>query len=192
MKFNTAKKFILNKLRNELPPGYSYHNLEHAIDVYDCCEDIAQNEGVEGDDLKLLLTAALFHDSGFIVQEKNHEEISCKIAQENLPNFGYNKTQIDQICKMIIATKIPQNPNNKLEEIIVDADLDYLGRDDFYSIGQRLFYELSMSMGITKKEWDVIQVEFLENHKYFTQTSNQRRNEKKENYLKEIKAKLNK
>ena len=34
------------------------------------------------------------------------------------------------------ATKIPQTPLTKLEEIICDADLDYLGREDFFEISR--------------------------------------------------------
>ena len=41
-----------------------------------------------------------------------------------------------------MATKFPQDPHNLLEEIICDADLDFLGRTDFYPIGNSLFEEL--------------------------------------------------
>jgi uncharacterized protein len=85
--------------------------------------------------MTLLKTACLFHDIGFTISGQDHEERGCEIAEEVLPDLNYDSDQINRIKGMIMATKIPQTPNNKLEQIICDADLDYLGRDDFFSIG---------------------------------------------------------
>src|SRR5215217_376820 len=144
MEFQKAKKFILAKLRKELPRHLSYHSVEHVKDVYGAVESIGKKEGIKGEAMKLLLTAALFHDSGFLKGPKDHEKVSCDIAREHLPEFGYNAEQIETICGMIMATRIPQTPHNLLEQIICDADLDYLGRDDFFTIGNKLFDELSI------------------------------------------------
>ncbi|MCY1378022.1 hypothetical protein D3C87_1448270 [compost metagenome] len=92
---------------------------------------------------------------------------------------------------MIMATRIPQMPQNLLEEILADADLDYLGRDDFFTIGDRLYEELSV-FGMVSNEWDwnVLQVKFLEAHHYFTDTAIRLRKQKKEENLQKIKDKL--
>ena len=92
---------------------------------------------------------------------------------------------------MIMATKIPQSPKNHLEEIICDADLDYLGRDDFFVIGDKLFAELSM-YGIidSENDWNKLQVTFLEKHHYFTKTALKNRKSKKEQHLVLIKSKI--
>lgn len=192
MQFQEAKKFIINKLKKELPRHLSYHSVEHIKDVFTACKSIAKNEGVKGEDLKLLLTAALFHDSGFLIQQKEHEKLSCEIAMKDLPFFGYSDSQIETICGMIMATKIPQTPHNKLEQILADADLDYLGRDDFFDIGNRLFDELCM-YGIlnTEEEWNKLQIRFLENHQYFTDTAKNLRQNGKDHHLKIIKSKIN-
>ncbi len=139
----------------------------------------------------MLKTAALFHDSGFIIKAKGHEEISCNYAKEYLPSFGYSEEQIKIICGMIMATKIPQTPQTKLEEIIADADLDYLGRDDFFEISDCLYKEL-LSSGVVNNEeqWNVFQVDFFEKHHYFTQLSKELRDEKKEKHLVIIKSKI--
>lgn len=191
MQFNNAKKFILGKLKKELPKYLSYHSVEHIKDVYDSAKMIAKEEGVKGDDKQLLLTAALFHDSGFLSQQKEHEKLSCDIARESLPQFGYTPEQIEKICGMIMATKIPQTPHNLLEQIICDADLDYLGRDDFYTIGNKLFSELSIyGMINTEDEWNRLQIRFLENHHYFTATAIKMRKAQKDKHLELIKSKL--
>lgn len=188
MQFGEVKKFILSKLKKELPKHLSYHSVEHVKDVFDATKYIADREGVKGNDLKLLLTAALFHDTGFLNGLSDHEKQSCNIAKEYLPLYDYSPEQVKVICGMIMATKIPQTPKNHLEQIICDADLDYLGRDDFYSIGNKLFAELSMyGMINTIDEWNQLQVRFLESHHYFTETSIKLRKAAKEKHLKKIK-----
>lgn len=193
MEFEQVRKFIFKKLKKELPKNLTYHSSEHIKDVYYSAVGLAELEGVKGEDLVLLLTAVLFHDSGFIRQQKEHERISCEIAREYLPGYSYNPEQIERICGMIMATKIPQTPHNKLEEIICDADLDYLGRDDFFKIGNGLYEELCM-YGIisTENEWNRLQVRFLQKHKYFTRTAKKLRKPMKDKYIKMVKAKLKK
>jgi len=191
MQFQQAKKFILHKLKNELPKHLSYHSVAHIKDVFDSSKLLAKEEGVKGKELKLLLTAALFHDSGFLVNRQEHEKESCGIALQYLPGFGYTTEDIKRICGMIMATKIPQTPHNHLEEILADADLDYLGRNDFFTIGNKLFEELCI-YGIlnTEKEWNVLQVKFLESHHYFTPTAIRLRKAVKDSHLNVIKSKL--
>ena len=191
MQFEAAKTFILEKLRKELPQHLSYHSVLHVEDVYESVGKIAAEEGITGEDLVLLRTAALFHDSGFLIQQKDHEKLSCDLVRKYLPDYDYGTTQIEKICGMIMATKIPQQPNNLLEEILADADLDYLGRDDFFIIGDRLYSELSMyGMISNERDWNLLQIKFLEGHKYFTKTAINTRKEQKEKYLELIKSKV--
>ena len=144
MQFEKVKKYILGRLKKELTKNLTYHSLEHIKDVYAAAEQLASLEKISEDEKQLLLTAVLFHDSGFLYSQKDHEKLSCELARLHLPEFDYGPEQIEQICGMIMATQIPQNPKNKLEEIICDADLDYLGREDFFKIGDKLFGELVM------------------------------------------------
>jgi uncharacterized protein len=193
MQFEKVKKFILTKLKKELTKNLTYHSLGHIKDVYSAAENIARLEKVEGEDLTLLLTAVLFHDSGFLISQKEHERLSCEIALKHLPDFDYTPAQIERICGMIMATQIPQTPHNKLQKIICDADLDYLGRDDFFPIGDKLFDELVM-YGIidNENEWNKLQVRFLEKHHYFTTSAKKLRQAKKAENLLIVKAKIKK
>jgi uncharacterized protein len=191
MQFKQAGKFIINKLSKELPANLSYHSVYHTQDVYKAARLIGKQEGISACDMKLLLTAAWYHDSGFLKGPHGHEDESCLIATAALPGYGYSDIEIEKICGMILATKIPQEPKNYLEEILADADLDYLGRDDFFIIGQELFNEfLALGFINTEEEWNRLQVRFLESHHYFTKTSISLRQAKKELHLKAIKAKL--
>ncbi|WP_294818614.1 HD domain-containing protein [uncultured Flavobacterium sp.] len=183
--------YMLDKLRTDLPKHLKYHTLGHTLDVYNRAMDIAIQEGVTGRNLDLLLVAAVYHDAGYLYQRLEHENRSCAIACEILPAYGYMQNDIDAICRIIMATQLPQNPKSLAEQIICDADLDYLGRDDFFTTGEGLYHEMLHDGVIANEtEWNVIQVKFLESHRYFTPTSIARRNAKKQENLNQLKAKL--
>ena len=189
MNYHGAKAFILDKLEKELSSKLTYHGLHHTLDVLYITEDLCMNEKIAPYDSLLLKTAALFHDSGFTVSNKNHEKLGCMIARKHLPGYNYTESEIEMVCGMIMATKIPQTPRNYLEEIICDADLDYLGRDDFYDIGATLYQELKAYDVLQSEEaWNKIQVNFLEAHSFFTKTNKHRRANRKQQYLQELKA----
>ncbi len=191
MDIDRACAYILNKLENELPDHLCYHNVGHTKDVYKAAIKLADMESIADHEKKLLLTAACFHDTGFLERTTGHENVSCRLANEILPDFGYKADEIEAICSIIMATKVPQQPKNHTEEILSDADLDYLGRDDFQVISDKLFSELSF-LGVVSsyREWNQVQVAFMENHRYFTKSSRALREAKKEENLKQIKTKL--
>ena len=186
MKYELARNYALGKLERELPSHLYYHGIHHTLDVLKMAEEIAIYEGLRSEeDILILKTACLFHDIGFTESGLDHEARGCEVAEEVLKGFDYTSTQIEKIKGMIMATKIPQTPKCKLDEIICDADLDYLGRDDFFSIGDTLFQELK-HLGVIHDfdAWNQLQVKFLDAHKYFTKWGKNKRDAKKaQNYL---------
>jgi uncharacterized protein len=191
MQFEGAKKFILGKLSQELPAHFTYHCFDHTTDVYNAAKNIAALENISEYDMNLLLTAALFHDSGFVSGADEHETGSCGIADRYLPDFGYDSADIESIKGMIMATRLPQTPKNHLEEIICDADLDYLGRDDFFPISD-LLYEEFLSQGKVSDydDWNRKQIGFFNHHHYFTKSSAATRDDAKEKNLDLIRKKI--
>ena len=163
------------------------------IDVCASTERIAKGEGIKGEELFLLKTAALYHDGGFVEEYLNNEPIGARMAKEALPVYGYSDKELETIERLILATSIPQQPKDLLEEIICDADLDYLGRDDFYPTSEGLMHEF-IAYGVVKdsRSWDELQIKFLSAHKYFTKTSIETREANKQLRLKEIKKRYRK
>ena len=193
MDYNAAENFVLQKLKNELPPLLSYHSYRHTLDVLEAAIHYAKLEQISDYEQVLLKTAVLFHDIGFTKQLDNHEEIGCEIAKSELAKLDYDQNEIDLICGMIMATKIPQSPQNKREQIICDADLDYLGRDDFWEIARLLFQEINQFRNpLTEDEWNNIQLKFLNSHEYFTKSALSLRKAKKDLHTQKIKASLEK
>ena len=168
--FERARQYALERLERDLSPALTYHCLAHTRDdVVPAAERLAALEGVTGESLLLLRTAALFHDIGFVEQRADHETIGVRIAREVLPRFGYSPAHIKAIGGMILTTKLPQSPHTLLEEILADADLDVLGRDDFLVRSQDLQAELAaFGMPMSDEQWFGGQLEFMQAHRYFT------------------------
>ena len=182
---------VLQRLKDGLNKHYYYHDVRHTLDVIEQSQTIGKLEGISLRELEILKIAALFHDTGFLEVRTGHEQASVDFFQ----NIGGLSTltleDCDSIAGCIRATRMPQNPLNHLERILCDADLDYLGREDFDLIGENLFLEMSawgeMSDRIT---WDNLQVKFLEAHSYHTRSNQTRRNMKKEQNLNEVRLRV--
>ena len=194
--FERARKYAAERLEKELPPDLYYHGYTHTRDdVVPAVERLAKMEGVNGKSLRLLLTGAWYHDLGFIEQGVHHELIGARIAVQVLPGFGYSEEDAETVRWIILATALPQSPNNLLEEIMADADLDVLGRKDFTSRNEALRREIaSHGRTFTDQEWYSSQIKFLETHNYFTASARKLRNEQKRvnlDGMKKILEKLN-
>jgi uncharacterized protein len=179
-----AKAYILSRLKDELDPARTYHSFQHTLDVYASAITIGEEEGVTGEELELLKTAALFHDVGFLHTGEEHEAASCAIIEEVLPRFAYTPEHVERISAMVMATRVPQRPEDALARILCDADLDYLGRPDFRWVGDTLFAEMkSFGQLGSEREWNELQVRFLDAHRYFTSTSQRLREPVKQQNL---------
>jgi class 3 adenylate cyclase len=181
IKYYKTEHHVLKMLESGLDKNLYYHSINHTKDVVKSVERLALLEGVTDEGLFLLKTAAIFHDAGFLESYSHNEPIGARMAEEILPQYGYTQDHIQTIKELIFVTQIPHKPTNKLQEIICDADLDYLGRNDFEEIADKLRRELR-ERGIisSDRKWDEIQISFLNQHKYFTKTAKEIRQKTKE------------
>lgn len=159
-------------LSENLADNLFYHDLQHTLDVWIACQVLAEHERLDVGDRQLLEAAALFHDTGFTKQYFKNEPIGAELAAARLPQFGFEPKEIATVERLILATAYPGNPKDLLEEIICDADLEYLGRPDFKEVSSGLFREF-LDQGIVKSEgdWLKLQVDFLKNHYFHTSTA---------------------
>jgi adenylate cyclase len=187
IQFTDIQEMILDKLEKELPKYLYYHNVKHTVDVVTEVELIGWAEGCTDEEILLLKTAGLFHDAGHTIAYDKHEDLSCELAREFLPKYGYTQQQIDKICEIIMATQLPPRPNNLLESIICDSDLDYLGRSDMIPVSNTLFKELAEQNKITSfNAWNKLQVKFISGHQYFTHTARNLREVNKQKQIERI------
>lgn len=192
--FSKAKQYVVNLLESDLSKKFLYHDLRHTLDVYHSASQLGENAGLDQNDLILLRTAALFHDVGLIYIYIGHEQKSIELAQTVLPGFGYTDTDIEKIAGMILATRIPQSPQDILERLICDADLDYLGRDDFFVLAAKLQLEWRRLKirDIRFDEWIAFEKDFLSKHEYFTKEARALRDDGKQENLDQLQNICNK
>ena len=176
-----AIAYALGRLRTELSPVVTYHNLAHTEeDVLPAAAHLARLAGKPESDIRLLEVAAAFHDLGFIQTYLNHEGIGIGILQEVLPGMGFSKEEIARIAAMIEATRMPQTPTDDLAALLADADLDSLGREDFFAKSQALWRErAALGLLVLWPDWLETQRHFLETHRYFTPVAASLRDEGK-------------
>jgi uncharacterized protein len=168
--FKRAQAYALDQLARGLSPLLTYHSLAHTRDdVLPACQRLAALAGLAGEPLQLLETAAVYHDLGFIVQREDHEALSMAMAADVLPGFDFNPAHVAAVNEMIQATRLPQSPRSFLAEILTDADLDVLGREDYWTRNDDLRAEWAAFGTVsTDIEWYQGQVTFLTQHRYFT------------------------
>lgn len=186
-RYTILREKIITKLESDLPKSLYYHGVHHTKDVLEAVFTLAVREEISFEELDLLLTATLLHDTGFLFQYADNEEKACELANTILPEHGYSSEEIEVINGIIMATKLPQNPKTKLETLICDADLDYLGRSDFEEISENLFKELNANgVPLSKDQWQKKQKAFLEEHTYFTSSAKLLRNDGKLKQLEKL------
>lgn len=183
--YRGAIAYAINYLREELPPIMYYHNLWHTEEgVMPAAVRLGQLSGCNEDEIALLELGAAFHDLGMAQRQIGHEIIAARIAAQALPEFGIPSEQIETIMGMILATRLPQTPRTFLEQIVADADLDVLGREDFFSRGEMLRQEqIALGMELPWLEWQASQLSFLKQHTYFTPAAKSLRDASKQEHI---------
>lgn len=175
--FEAIKKHVLSRLERELPPNLYYHGIHHTRDdVLPAAIRLAKLAELSPQEMLLLKTAALYHDVGYVESYTDHETVGARIASEELPELGYAPEQVQKVVNMIIATRMPQSPNTLLEQLMCDADLDSLGRDDFFVTSHSLRLELmAFGLQVHVREWYERQIKFLQGHAYHTEVAHELR-----------------
>jgi len=175
----------VNKLLIPLENHY-YHSYDHAIEVMHRAMYLAEKEGLSYEDKEMLGLAGLFHDTGFVIQYDKNEPFWAKIAKNYLKTILYPEDRIEKIHSLILATDPDYKEGQDIyEQIIKDADMDNLWRDDFLSRANDLKKEREIIQHIKKNDaqWTHGVVQILKEYKYDTNTQKIERNSKKEENL---------
>ena len=181
MNFIGAKNYIIGHLQEGLSQDLYFHSFEHSLDVLHSAMRLNRLENMDETESSLIETAAIYHDAGMIRTYLDHETASARLAREILPDFEYSPSEIEQVASLIMVTTMPQYARTKQEKVLCDADLDVLGREDFFisSFQLQLEWKIYGVMDTTLAEWIRFEIDFLENHKYYTTSAFKLRNEQK-------------
>lgn len=180
---------ILDELSERLPDYLHYHCLNHTIDVSNVCNFYIDYYLLSDRVANLIRIAAVAHDFGYIFDPKEHEERSIVEVRPKLTE--YSDKEIAVIEGLIRATKVPQKPRNLYEQILSDADLDYLGREDYPQLSEALYKEF-LYFGVVENptDWLDLQIRFLEGHHFHTDWAKNNRAENKQKVIDGLKARV--
>jgi predicted metal-dependent HD superfamily phosphohydrolase len=188
--------YIRDLFREELPNGIKYHDANHTLHptkgVVAAANRIALSEEISETDRELLITAAYFHDTGYIRQFGKNEPIAARMAGRVLNLIGYKPAEIKKIQKMILATDLARKPKNHVEKILCDADLDHFGRNDFFEMDGKL-REGRRVRGIDVSDdakWYQGTLKILGTHQYYTESQKKLRDKEKQKNLQSLLKKL--
>lgn len=190
-----AESYVARQYQERAHPNLVYHNLEHTKLVVAAAQQIAAHYRLGDDELLIVLVACWFHDIGYLMGEtKMHEEKGAEMARAflNIQQIPENVQQ--QVAGCIMATKMPQNPQNLLEEIVCDADLFHLGTKDFKFRSRLLREEMELTLGheISGATWNAGSLRLQEAHHYFTAYCKALLQQQKEENIAKLKSKLDK
>lgn len=189
-------EYIRDLFRDELPQGIKYHDANHTLHptkgVVAAANRIAISENISEHDRELLITAAYFHDTGYIREYDKNEPIAARMAGRILKLIGYKPGEVEKIQKMILATDLECEPKTHVEKILCDADLDHFGREDFFKFDGKL-REGRRIRGIDVSDdakWYKGTLAIITNHQYYTQSQKKLREKEKQKNIKRILDKL--
>lgn len=166
-----SEDFVSNLLKDKLSNLYSYHNLNHTLTVVSAVKELCKKEEVKGEEKELLLVAAWFHDTGYIVGFENHEKESVKIAAAFLKEKGQSDDFIEKVSNLILATVKEYIPKTLLEKIIKDADYAHLMGNEYEITCELLRLELKNAFNVSysNADWAKENLSFLMNkHRFYT------------------------
>jgi len=187
-----VQEHVSSELTNKLPSSSHYHSLEHTIGVVETSQEIARAYDIEQEDFEDLIIASWFHDIGHIVSPEDHEQRSSVMASEYLTKKNHPKARISKIREIIVSTHVDIPSNGLLQEIIHDADIQSIGSKDFFSIGDNLRKEWEQinEMYYSQREWNELQLQFLESNNFFTKEAKRRFGPIREENIKIAKSRL--
>ncbi|AZA53356.1 Pycsar system effector family protein [Chryseobacterium sp. G0201] len=190
-----AKDYVEILFKDKLSSVYFYHNFIHTTYTVNKAEEIMKNTPVSAEDQEKVLLALWFHDTGYIECAQNHEEKGVEILKNFLQNENYTENYIEDVSKLILATKINYEPQNLLEKIAKDADCSHFASHDYNDISDALRkeWELTNVRCFSNDEWNAGNLDMLKNkHQYYTDYAKENWNPLKKKNIKKIEKKLEK
>jgi predicted metal-dependent HD superfamily phosphohydrolase len=114
------------------------------------------------------------------------------MAGRILKLIGYKPNEVVKVQNMILATDLEHEPKTHVEKILCDADLDHLGREDFFKFDGKL-REGWRARGIhvsDEAKWFKGTLEFIKNHQYYTESQKKLREKGKQKNIQRLLKKL--
>ena len=184
-----AAEYVERHIRDSIDPTFVYHNFQHTMAVVDAASSLADHYQLSPHDRFVVLAAAWFHDTGYSEGYEDHELRSAERADAWLREHQVTEpTTLDAVRGCILATRMPQDPQNFLEEIVADADLSHLGEPSYWDRCGRVRQEFALTRGtiMSDQEWIDFELNFMLNHEYKTEAGRELFGDRKNEHVRQL------
>ena len=167
---DAAEKHVREFFKQKISPDFVFHDLPHTEKVVESVIEIGQGYQLDEQEMEILQLAAWFHDAGYDQGPDEHEERSARYARDFLTDHRYPAERIQAIVDCIMATKVPQQPESLLAEVLCDADLSHLGKVQYWDRCGRVRQELQLTREVVMSEQESVEFELnlMLQHRYHT------------------------
>ncbi|NJB84841.1 putative metal-dependent HD superfamily phosphohydrolase [Lewinella marina] len=184
-----AESYVEDYIRDHIDPRYVYHNFQHTVAVVEAAMELAQAYDLSDRELLIVRLAAWFHDTGYNEGWEDHEVRSADNAERFLRERDIDDEElIAAVRGAIMATRMPQQPANFLEEIVADADLSHLGDLSYWDRCGRVRQEFALTrqMVMSDQEWIDFELSFMLNHEYHTEAARELFGKRKSKHVRQL------
>lgn len=189
LKLKDIEERVFELVNSNKSLNLHFHKNEFIEKVSHQVELLGRSENIQDDELLLLLTAGQLIYSGLSESYENFENKSVEIAREILPEYGFEEAQINRICNLILASKMPSNPQNILESILIDAKMEFIGRSDYITQVKLLYLEQKNTLkDFSKDKFMKGQVEMLSGFEFYTTAARRLREIQAEDQINNLKS----
>lgn len=179
--------YIKDYFAEHIRQDYVFHDLEHTVQTVAAVHMIGEGFHLDQRDMLVLQLATWFHDTGYFDGPNEHEARSCTIAEQYLRG-KISDDELESVFGCIRATKVPQQPNNLLEQIICDGDLSHLGMESYWDRTGKFRQELILTRKsiMSEQDWVDFELNFMLNHNYHTAVANELFNKRKAKHIQQL------
>lgn len=191
--FKKAETFVKDFFDDNENDTLLFHNLQHTQNVVERAKEIAQQYQLSEQDQFILYIAAWFHDTGHLVTDPaKHEMKSVELMKSFITRYTNDEETIKQIGDAILATRMPRNPQNQVQQIICDADTYHLGTKEFKTTNKQLRKEYELrNIAEPVGGWRKASLDFMLAHEYYTDYCKNLLTEGKQENVNRLRKKLN-
>ncbi|UOQ72756.1 HD domain-containing protein [Hymenobacter cellulosilyticus] len=171
-----AKAHITALFEEKLPKSLVYHSFKHTATTVKEAKALGEATELSPEDLEALVLAAWFHDAGYTEVYDGHEYRSMELAEQWLREQGYPADRIALVKDIIRATHRNETAKTELQQLLVDADMSSMGKEEFFANGEllRAEWETVLGKSYDSVEWAETQLDFLLSSKYLTDAAKDR------------------
>ncbi len=183
-----TEQYVAKFYEEHFPKELVFHDFQHMQNVVEACYQIGVEYDLDEKELEILQLAAWFHDTGYYQSPNNHEELSAQLATSFLREHDYPEEDLATIKRCILATRLPQQPTDLLEEIICDADLSHLGNEHYWDRCGRLRQEMLVARDVvmSEPEWVEFEINFMRQHNYHTEVASRMFDKRKRKHIRQL------